>query len=83
MALQTKDEERLWGVFREVLELPPEAERAALAYNETEKWNSLGHMSLIAAIETEFDLILETDDILAMSNFAKAVDIVARHSDSD
>ncbi len=36
-------------------------------------------MSLVAAIETEFDIILETDDILAMSDFAKALEIVDRN----
>jgi acyl carrier protein len=39
-------------------------------------------MSLIAAIETEFDCILETDDILAMSSFHRALEIVSRIRDS-
>jgi acyl carrier protein len=72
-------ENRLWVVFQDTLELPESADRAILVYNETPKWNSLGHMSLVAAIETEFDIILETDDILAMSDFAKALEIVDRN----
>ena len=37
-------------------------------------------MTLIAALETEFDTMLETDDILAMSDFNKAVEIMTRYS---
>jgi acyl carrier protein len=72
-------EDRLWVVFQDILELSPTTDRRPLAYNQTPKWNSLGHMSLVAAIETEFDIILETDDILAMSDFAKALEIVDRN----
>ena len=39
-------------------------------------------MSLIAALETEFDTMLETDDILAMNNFSKAVEIMTRYSNA-
>jgi len=71
-------EKRLGNVFREVFELNDLPERSELIYNQFPKWNSLGHMSLVAAIETEFDCILETDDILAMSSFQRALEIVSR-----
>jgi acyl carrier protein len=71
-------EERLSNVFREVFELNELPEKSELIYNQFPKWNSLGHMSLVAAIETEFDCILETDDILAMSSFQRALEIVSR-----
>ncbi len=36
-------------------------------------------MRLIAAIESEFDVMLETDDILDMSDFQKALEILAKN----
>ncbi|ACM92125.1 hypothetical protein NAMH_1601 [Nautilia profundicola AmH] len=36
-------------------------------------------MTLVAAIEDEFDIMLDTDDIIDMSSFAKAKEIVAKY----
>jgi len=37
-------------------------------------------MILVAALEAEFDTMLETDDILEMSNFEKAVSIMSKYA---
>ena len=37
-------------------------------------------MILVAALESEFDTMLETDDILEMSNFDKAVSIMSKYA---
>jgi multidrug transporter EmrE-like cation transporter len=34
-------------------------------------WTSIGHMILVAASESGFDTILETDDVLEMSTFER------------
>jgi acyl carrier protein len=70
---------RLDNIFRTVMEVTGPIQRDQLQYNQFQNWNSLGHMALIAAIETEFDCILDIDDILAMSNFDKAFEIVSKH----
>jgi acyl carrier protein len=36
-------------------------------------------MTLVAAIEQEFDLMLDTDDIIGMSSVAKAEEILRKH----
>jgi acyl carrier protein len=72
-------ESRLDRIFREVLEIDNSVAREALQYQTFVKWNSLAHMSLVAAIESEFDCVMETDDILAMSNFQKAVEITRKY----
>ncbi len=71
-------EERLGKVFREVFELKELPAKNELIYKQFPKWNSLGHMSLVTAIETDFDCILDTNDVLAMSSFQKALEIVSR-----
>ena len=36
-------------------------------------------MTLVAAIEDEFDIMLETDDVVDMSSFRKAIEIVEKN----
>jgi acyl carrier protein len=80
--------ERLRRVFREAFELDSGAgtefavDVEKTAYRATPEWDSVRHMQLVAAIEIEFDVMLETDDILNMSSFAKAMEILER-SDVD
>lgn len=67
---------KLEECFREVLALPAGADVTALAYQEHPSWDSVAHMRLVAALETTFDLMLETDQILDMGSFAKATAIL-------
>ncbi|WP_440903925.1 acyl carrier protein [Catenovulum sp. SX2] len=50
-----------------------------LAYSQHPKWDSTAHMVLVAEIEAAFDIMLDTDDIIDMSSFAKAKEIVAKY----
>lgn len=71
-------EARILKVFKEVLEIKQDVDPSTLKYNETPNWASLAHITLIAALESEFDIMLEPDDILAMSNFAEAIRIIRK-----
>ena len=48
-----------------------------LEYQGIESWDSVGHMGLIAAIEDEFDIMMETDDIIDLSSFKKGMEILS------
>ena len=37
------------------------------------QWNSLAHLTLIAEIEDAFDVLFESDDILAFDSFNKGL----------
>lgn len=50
-----------------------------LTYQSIKQWDSVGHMALIAAIETQFDIMMDTDDIIDMSSFAKAKEIIQKY----
>lgn len=67
--------------FRDTFDLAADAAVEGLAYQGIAAWDSVGHMRLVAALETAFDLMLDTDDVIGMSDFAKAVEIVGRHLD--
>jgi acyl carrier protein len=51
----------------------------SLAYGQTDGWDSVAHMSLVAEIENAFDIMLSTDDVIDLSSFTKARDIVAKY----
>lgn len=69
----------LEDAFRAQLQLPAEASVEELVYNESKGWDSLTHLNIVAAIEESFDIMLETDDVLDMSSYSKATEILAKY----
>ena len=70
--------EKLAKVFAETFGIN-EADTKGLQYQGIDQWDSVGHMTLVAAIEDEFDIQLDTDDIIDMSSFEKAQEILAKY----
>lgn len=68
--------ERLRNVFVEALALPDGLDVENLKYRDIEEWDSLGHMSLVAAIEDEFGVQFDTEQVIDMSSFKVAVDML-------
>ena len=50
-----------------------------LAYQSIPEWDSVGHMALVAEIESTFDVRLDSDDIIGMSDVFKAIEILQKH----
>lgn len=50
-----------------------------LKYQAIETWDSIGHMSLIAALEDAFEIMLDTDDIIDLSSYEKGKEILAKY----
>jgi acyl carrier protein len=73
------NKERYGKIFVEALGLTHESVNEDLVYNSVPSWDSVGHMTLMAALETEFDIMLETDDIIAFSSYGKGMEILARY----
>jgi acyl carrier protein len=71
--------EKLRNAFVNTLGVSPDGDFESLAYGQTTGWDSIAHMALISEIETEFDIMLATDDVIGMSSFPKAREIVARN----
>lgn len=72
-------ESKLRAAFVEALALPADTQVETLTYRGIKQWDSVAHMQLISAIESAFDLMLETDDVLGMSSYGKAQEIVRKH----
>ena len=71
-------EQQVLKVFKEVLELHGDVDTNDLRYNEIANWQSLAHITLVSALEGEFDIMVDPDDILAMNSYDKAVEIVRK-----
>jgi acyl carrier protein len=67
------------ALFRQSFDLDEGAAVDGLAYRAIPGWDSVGHMRLIAALESEFDIMLDTDDVLDLSSFAKALEILGKY----
>ena len=55
-----------------------EEQLQGLKYQDIAAWDSVGHMSLIAALEDAFDIMMETDDIIDLSSYEKGKEILAK-----
>jgi acyl carrier protein len=69
--------EKLRGAFTKGLNKKDAEITESLMYGDG--WDSVDHMLLVDAIERAFDIMLETDEVIAMSSFAAAKSIVAKH----
>ena len=74
--------DKLRESFSRSLGIPVERVTDDLAYNTIKEWDSVGHMALVAELESEFEVMFDTDDILGMSTVAKAREILARYGAS-
>jgi peptidoglycan/xylan/chitin deacetylase (PgdA/CDA1 family)/acyl carrier protein len=70
--------DKLHQCFSRALGLPLERVTDDLAYNTIKEWDSVGHMALVVELETDFDVMFDTDDILGMSSVGKAREILTR-----
>ena len=73
------NEEKLQTIFAKELNLDLAKVTDDLAYNGIPQWDSLAHMSLIAALEEGFGIMIDAPDVIDMSSFAKAKEIVAKY----
>ncbi len=56
-------------IFRAVFELTPDADVTRVRQISERNWDSLAHVSLVAAIESEFSITLDAADALRMTSF--------------
>ncbi len=72
-------ENTLKTAFADALGIEKEMITDELTYNTIDEWDSVAHMTLIGEIEDVFDIMLDTDDIINMSSFTKAKEIISKY----
>ena len=63
------NKEKYNNAFKETFEISDDVLNETLEYQSIEPWDSVGHMSLMAALEDEFDIMLEMDDIVDFGSY--------------
>jgi len=51
-----------------------------LRYQETDNWDSVGHMQLMAALEEVFGIEMEIDDIIEFSSYEVGKNILGKYN---
>jgi len=62
-------EQRLQAIFRGVLELPAGSDPTTAAQGQTPTWDSMAHVTLVAAIEAEFGVTIDAGDSLSLTSY--------------
>ena len=72
-------EEKYQKAFIDGLDIDSDSDLKNLKFNDIEEWDSIGHMSLMSALEETFDISLETDDIVDFSSYEKGKEILKKY----
>jgi acyl carrier protein len=67
---------KLYQSFANALNISVEQIRDDLAYQSIPEWDSITHMILISQLEEDFDVSIDTEDVIDMSSVAKAQEIL-------
>lgn len=70
---------KLKQAFTVGLGLNHEVNFESLEFAKFEAWDSIAHMKLIASIEELFGIRLEVGDVLALSSFSAAKEILQKY----
>lgn len=70
---------KLKKIFAEALNISENKVINELEYNSIPEWDSISHMALVAAIDEEFDIMMDTDDVIDMSSYGKAKEILQKY----
>ena len=73
--------DKLKTAFATALNIDSSKVKDTLKYQSITEWDSVSHMVLISEIEETFDISIDTDDVIDMSSFAKAKEIIAKYID--
>lgn len=51
----------------------------SLVYQSVDQWDSVGHMGMVAALEDEFEIMLEMDDIIDFGSYEIGKKILSKY----
>lgn len=70
---------KLQRAFVKALGVPADADFDSLEYSKHKSWDSVAHMVLVSELELAFGIMLENKDIIGMSSFSVAIEILQKH----
>ena len=74
-----KKKEAYSAIFEEIFNVDKSRLNENFNFNVVENWDSLTHLSLITALEDEFDVMFETNDILHFGGYQNGMKILEKY----
>lgn len=71
--------DRVVLAFAQVLGIPAEQITDDLRYASIPQWDSIAHMSVISALEEQFGVMIDMDDVIDMNSVGKAREILGKY----
>ena len=65
--------------FVEAFELSDKSSLKNLEYQSIDEWDSIGHMALMAELETSFGITIKTEDLIEFESYKQGVEILKRY----
>ena len=66
-------------LMREVLSIPEDTDLKTLERGVTSDWDSVGHVALVTALEDNFDIMFEIEDILNFKTYDQGIEILKKY----
>jgi acyl carrier protein len=70
--------DKLDSAFRTGLALSPDFDVRSVSSGDTKQWDSVAHLQLVAAIEKSFGVRLTPGDVIDLTSYPAAVEILKR-----
>ena len=67
------------NIFIEMLSID-EGQLQGLEYNSIPQWDSVGHMTLMAALEETFSIMMDMEEIIDFSSYERGIEILNKHN---
>jgi acyl carrier protein len=71
--------QKLYNSFSTALNIGLDQVTLELTYQSITEWDSITHMVLISQLEDDFNVSIDTDDVIDMSSVAKAQEILTNY----
>jgi acyl carrier protein len=66
-------------VFVTSFSVDPSVLNEKFVYQSVPTWDSVGHMSMVAALEEAFGIMMEMDDIIDFSSYTKGIELLKKY----
>jgi acyl carrier protein len=70
-------EDRIKRVMSQVLGVPADKITPESSQDTIERWDSIGHMNLCLALEEEFEISFDDQQVVSMTNYASIVQTIS------
>ena len=71
--------ERYNNIFKTIFSIDDSLLNDELTVLTVEEWNSVAQMNLVAAVEQEFEIFLDPNDVVDFVSYKNGKDILRRH----